>query len=277
MTQPLLLCTDLDRTLIPNGNEPESPNARERFRRLVSDPGVTLAYVSGRDRGLVEKAIAEYDLPQPDYLVGDVGTSLYERLDDDWRLAEDWAREIGADWGGDRIRSLFADRPELRLQEPEKQGRFKLSFYAEADLDAERLRSELSDLLSAEAIRATLIWSLDEQAGVGLLDVLPERASKFHAVEFLMRKLGRDTRTTVFSGDSGNDLEVLTSYIPAVLVANGHPDVREEAVAHTRANDLDGTLYCAKGGWSGMNGNYSAGILEGVAHFRPDLIPLMES
>ncbi|EXJ15457.1 Alpha,alpha-trehalose-phosphate synthase [Imhoffiella purpurea] len=272
-----MLCTDLDRTLIPNGNEPESPNARERFRRLVSDPGVTLAYVSGRDRGLVEKAIAEYDLPQPDYLVGDVGTSLYERLDDDWRLAEDWAREIGADWGGDRIRSLFADRPELRLQEPEKQGRFKLSFYAEADLDAERLRSELSDLLSAEAIRATLIWSLDEQAGVGLLDVLPERASKFHAVEFLMRKLGRDTRTTVFSGDSGNDLEVLTSYIPAVLVANGHPDVREEAVAHTRANDLDGTLYCAKGGWSGMNGNYSAGILEGVAHFRPDLIPLMES
>ena len=30
------------------------------------------------------------------------------------------------------------------------------------------------------------------------------------------------------------------------------------------------TLYLAHGGLAGMNGNYSAGILEGVAHFIPE-------
>ena len=29
-------------------------------------------------------------------------------------------------------------------------------------------------------------------------------------------------------------------------------------------------FYLAQGGFLGMNGNYSAGILEGVAHYHPD-------
>ena len=32
MPERLLLCTDLDRTLIPNGPQPESPRARAAFR-----------------------------------------------------------------------------------------------------------------------------------------------------------------------------------------------------------------------------------------------------
>ena len=32
--RPLLLCTDLDRTLLPNGTAPESPRARALFRFL---------------------------------------------------------------------------------------------------------------------------------------------------------------------------------------------------------------------------------------------------
>jgi sucrose-6-phosphatase len=43
------------------------------------------------------------------------------------------------------------------------------------------------------------------------------------------------------------------------------------AVAQSRELDLAERLYCAQGGWRGLNGNYGAGILEGVAHFRPDL------
>ncbi len=86
-----------------------------------------------------------------------------------------------------------------------------------------------------------------------------------------MRLLGHETQTTLFAGDSGNDLEVLTSPIPSVLVANGHPDVRETALRLVGERGLADRLYCARGDWYGMNGNYSAGILEGVAHFRPDL------
>jgi hydroxymethylpyrimidine pyrophosphatase-like HAD family hydrolase len=69
MAEALLVCTDLDRTLLPNGPQAESPGARERFARLVAQPWVTLAYVSGRHRALVEQAICDYHLPLPDFVV----------------------------------------------------------------------------------------------------------------------------------------------------------------------------------------------------------------
>ncbi|MBO8085349.1 HAD-IIB family hydrolase [Marichromatium sp. AB32] len=271
MSSPLLLCTDLDRTLIPNGAEPESPAARPWFRRLAALPEVTLAYVSGRHRALVEAAIADYDLPMPDYVVGDVGTSIHGLDGGDWQPIVEWQRLIGADWGGTHaaaLRPLFADIAELSPQPDDRQGPFKLSYFTPAQLDVEALRARMRERLEARDIRASLVWSVDEAAGCGLLDLLPANATKYHAVEFLMQRLGRDVATTVFAGDSGNDLEVLISAIPAVLVANAHPEVRAEA----RQGCADpARLYCARGGWQGLNGHYAAGILEGVAHFHPEL------
>ncbi|WP_206199287.1 HAD family hydrolase [Parasulfuritortus cantonensis] len=77
MSGRVLIATDLDRTLIPNGAAPESPGARALFARVAARPDVVLAYVTGRHRALVEAAIAEYGLPVPDYLIGDVGSTVY--------------------------------------------------------------------------------------------------------------------------------------------------------------------------------------------------------
>lgn len=271
---PLLLCTDLDRTLIPNGLEPESSGARGRFHRFVSQQGVTLAYVSGRHRALVEQGIREYGLPLPDYVIGDVGTSLYRVRDRSWIRLSDWEEIIAADWAGlDRptLAARLADLTELRLQEPEKQGRYKLSYYASADLEAGPLLDRVRRRLATTQARVSLIWSIDETTGVGLLDVLPEGATKFHAVVFLMGLTGHDESSTVFAGDSGNDLELLASPIPSILVANAHSGVRIEALRLSEERGCQGQLYQAVGGWGGMNGNYSAGILEGLAHFHPGL------
>ena len=79
MSERYLLCTDLDRTLLPNGLQPESACARPLFRKLVSHPEVHLAYVSGRSLELVLQAIAKWDLPRPDFILGDVGSSIYEQ------------------------------------------------------------------------------------------------------------------------------------------------------------------------------------------------------
>lgn len=273
---PLLLCTDLDRTLIPNGREPESPGALERFRRFVAEQGVTLTYVSGRHRALVEQATRDFRLPLPDYVIGDVGTSLYRVREGSWIRASDWEEIIGAAWAGldpGALAALFADLPELRPQEPEKQGRYKLSYYAPAVLDPEPLLARLRERLAQTQARASLVWSIDETAGIGLLDVLPEGATKYHALVYLMGLTGHDESTTLFAGDSGNDLEVLASGIPAVLVANGHPAVRSQAQRLAEERGCEDRLYHAVGAWGGMNGNYSAGILEGVAHFHPELLP----
>lgn len=268
MNAPILLATDLDRTLLPNGSQPESPAARQRFRRLAERPEVRLAYVTGRHREWVEAAIAEYALPWPDFVIADVGTSLYEIDAHDWRQVQDWQQAIALDWGGRSHAELAAsvgEIPGLRLQEAVRQGACKLSYYAPPLIDPAELLSRLRKRLEASGARVNLVWSIDETTATGLLDVLPASASKLHALEFLRERLGIARDRTVFAGDSGNDMEVLVSDIPAVLVANAQESVRAEAVAHAdRAK-----LYLARGGLLGMNGNYSAGILEGVIHFIP--------
>lgn len=273
MTDQLLLCTDLDRTLIPNGPQPESPQAREYFRRICTSSKLVLAYVSGRHRALVQAAIANYVLPQPDYVVGDVGTTIYRvESNEDWRHLTDWEQKIGSDWAGRShadLVQLFSNVDQLRLQEKSKQNRYKLSYYVPLQADRATIDTTMKQRLQTAGVNATLVWSVDEPAGVGLLDVLPASATKLHAVEFLMASLGFSKENTVFSGDSGNDMPVLMSPVPAILVGNAPPDVREEAVRGARDRLSSEALYLAKGGYLQMNGNYSAGILEGIAHYHP--------
>lgn len=269
MSSPILLCSDLDRTLLPNGLQPESPQARPLLRRLAEHPDLTLVYVSGRHLGLIEQAMTEYALPVPAFAVGDVGTSIYRSIQGDWRLWGQWSQHIAADWAGhigDDLAHLFTDIESIALQEPEKQNRFKLSYYASATLDHAALIAEMQARLQAQSVRASLVWSVDETSATGLLDVLPAAATKLGAVRFLMTELGIDDSQVLFAGDSGNDLPVLVSGLPAVLVANATSEVRAEALHH--ASDK---LYCAQGGFLGMNGNYAAGVLEGLAHFYPHL------
>ena len=269
MLKRLLICTDLDRTLIPNGPQPESPFAMERFRRLTSLTEVRLAYVSGRHRALIEAAIEEYLLPRPDFAIADVGSTIYQVDATGWHQWDAWDRQIAPDWRGlshDELLGLLGDFPALRLQEKEKQNRHKLSFYVPLDGDAQVLIKEMALRLEGAGIKANLIWSVDELAGIGLLDVLPASANKLHAIHFLMQQEGFGHEDTVFSGDSGNDLDVLLSDLRAVLVANADAEVKKAAAdAHKDA------LYLAQGDYLGMNGNYSAGILEGIAHYRPDV------
>lgn len=263
-----LLCTDLDRTLIPNGTQPESPAARERFKRLVSREEIMLAYVTGRHQALIEQAIAEFDLPQPDFAIADVGTTIYRIDSSGWNPSQEWDAQIAPDWHGlthNELHGLLSVFPVLRLQEKEKQNRHKLSYYVSIETDAQRLLAEMDTRLKYSDIKANLIWSIDAKAQRGLLDVLPSSANKLHAIRFLMQQQGFGRDNTVFAGDSGNDLDVLLSVIPAVLVANADAEVRRKAV------EADGeTLYLARGDYLGMNGNYSAGILEGVAHYWPE-------
>jgi len=265
----ILLATDLDRTLLPNGAQPESPLARPLFRRLAARPEVRLAYVSGRHPALVEAAIAEYALPRPAFVIADVGASIYAIDADAWQPRQDWLDAIAPDWNGHEradLAALLRDIADLTMQETAKQGVFKLSYYAAPLENPADLLNRVRDRLAPSGAEVNLIWSVDETTATGLLDILPASASKLHALEFLRARLGIELQQTLFAGDSGNDMEVLVSNIPAVLVANAQDAVRAEAAA--RANPA--ALYLAGGGLFGMNGNYSAGILEGLVHFIPE-------
>ena len=281
MTGRLVVCTDLDRTLLPNGSAPESPGARDMFRRLVSRSEVRLAYVSGRDRERIEQAMRQYELPLPNFVIADVGTTVYDVTGKNgWTRNHRWEDEIGQDWADDGYGRLSAELRKnvlLQLQEASRQNRFKLSYYIEPGIEESRLVSDIEAQLAQLKIPTTLVYSFDETRNVGLLDVLPDKASKLHAISFVMREADFGETETVFCGDSGNDLSVLASRIPGVLVANAAVDVKLRAIQLAERNGNSSYLYMARGSFLDMNGNYAAGILEGICHFHHDTVAWLTS
>ncbi len=274
--KPILLCSDLDRTLLPNGAQVESPEARKIFSELAAREEILLAYVSGRHEQLVKEAIKKYDLPEPHFVIGDVGTTLYRINGKQWQLDKNWLQEIGRDWHGSSRNDVVMllsglDGFDLRLQEKEKQNSYKVSYYTNPQVDMQAIRNKVSALLSEHGIVTSVIWSLDEKEHCGLLDILPQRASKLHAIRFLMEAEKIPETATVFAGDSGNDLDALTSGLQAILVKNSTADVQKAALQELEAKGLTDCLYIARGDLHGMNGNYAAGVIEGLVYFFPEI------
>ena len=275
----LLLCTDLDRTLLPNGQAPESEQARTVFTRLVSHDAVKLVYVTGRDPGLVDEALTEWEIPEPDLLIADVGTTIAARSYGRWEKWFIWEDTIARDWTGrstEDLKDLLNGLSGLTPQEDSRQAAFKLSYYTPPGTAGTAGAQDTRERLEAAGVKANVVWSLDDSSGTGLLDVLPVSATKRLAIEFVMERWRFGLKEVVFSGDSGNDLDVLVSPIPAVLVANASDELRITAQRQARSKRRSKALYCAKGGALGMNGNYAAGILEGVLHYHPEWTPWLE-
>lgn len=269
----ILICSDLDRTIIPNGYQEESVRARPVLRQLAENPSIYLAYVSGRDKKLILDAIDEFYLPVPDYAIGDVGTTLYRVTDGRWQMSDDWSDEIGEDWRGlgwKKLAAFLEDMEAIRLQEPEKQSRYKLSFYTDQHVDHQQVTKKIRVILANAGVRANVIWSVDEISANGLLDIVPARANKLHAIRFLMQQEQFPADRTIFAGDSGNDLDVLTSGLQAILVRNATDEVRKETIETLSEKHMTDCLYLARGNFYGMNGNYAAGLVEGLAHYIPE-------
>ncbi len=274
MTSAICLCSDLDRTILPNGYQQESPLARLVLRRIAERPEIILVYVTGRNKALIQDAIKEFAIPVPDYSIGDVGTTMYSVTDGKWKMKISWMQHIGKDWEGmtgHDVAGLLKDFNKLRLQETEKQNKYKLSYYTNHTVDHRQLVEEIRRRLQANSIRAGVIWSIDETNKLGLIDILPENATKLHAIKFLLKTQKIPEQRTVFCGDSGNDLDALTSGLQAALVKNASEDVRHEALKILSRKQKNNRLYLAHGDFFGLNGNYTAGVLEGLAHFFPEI------
>jgi len=276
----LLLCTDMDRTIIPNGVQAEHPDARERFKAFCSRPEVTLAYVTGRHQALVQEAIQAYDLPTPDFAITDVGTKIFHVEDNKWQVQQNWGDQISKGWNGQNpqaLATMLSPISDLQLQESSKQNTHKLSYYLALDLDETVIFAKVKAILDAAGVQASLIWSIDEEKNIGLLDILPPNATKLDAIVFLQQHLAYQHHEVIFAGDSGNDLPVLCSPIQSVLVDNASDEIKNTALQQAQKNGYQDALYIAKPSGLNMNGNYTAGVLQGVCHYASALIPLIDN
>jgi hypothetical protein len=111
-----------------------------------------------------------------------------------------------------------------------------------------------------------IIYSFDSQDGKGLLDILPDSATKQTALEYVVEAFGAAREEVVFCGDSGNDIFPLTAGFCGVLVRNAD----EQLVGQVRqaiADNASLRVYFAQGGFRGLNGYYTSGVIEGAYHY----------
>jgi len=262
-----ILATDLDRTLLPNGSWPPDPGAIELFNQLTKKNDVLVVYVTGRNLALSEIAINEYGIRYPDVLIGDVGTSIRKYTQGAWQPDTGWdvhVRHSSPRWDAEAIRAAVTGIDGLAEQEREHCGPFKQSYYVEHG-NNEAILKVVDERVKGK-FDEVIVYSFDSQTGDGLLDFLPNSATKQTALEYIAEEYGEDKADVVFCGDSGNDVFPLTAGFSGVLVRNAD----DQLVANVkRASDVnpDLRLYFAKGDFKGLNGYYTSGVIEGAYHY----------
>ncbi len=255
-----LLACDLDGTMFPTGPDPSHAAALEAFARLRDEaPGLRVAYVTGRHLSSALEAADHWLLPRPDLLSCDVGTSVH--LPDEaggWRTDATYAERMRVAMGGlgnADIRGLLDGVAGLAPQAQQRQGEFKASFTLPRGAAGDAAMSGVVDTLAATGTDFSLVRSSGVYEEDDLLDVLPPGATKASAVDHMARLLGAPSATTLFAGDSRNDLDPLLRAGRGIVVANAQPALLEALRPH-----LSDSIYLAER-------PHLHGVVDGCRHF----------
>jgi HAD superfamily hydrolase (TIGR01484 family) len=209
----VVLATDLDGTFLGG---PEA--SRERLYDWIEEnrASVGLIFVTGRDPGFIRDLTRKGNVPRPDYVVGDVGTTI-AAVDEDHFLTpiEDLEAEIAAAWAdaGSRVQAALHRAPGLRLQSTGF--RYRVSY----DMDPDRFDASALDIVAEMGLDALV-------SDNRYFDVLPKDVSKGPSLLRLLTHLGVANERCLVAGDTLNDLSMLSLGLPAVAVGNSEPALR---------------------------------------------------
>ncbi|HBE16815.1 MAG TPA: sucrose-phosphate phosphatase [Cyanobacteria bacterium UBA11159] len=243
-----LFVTDLDRTLVGDDNALKTLNQQLTDHRQKY--GTKIVYATGRSLFLYRQLISQQSLLPPDALITSVGSEIYFNPNEDIFDSE-WAEIIAHGWNRSQVISIAGNFSYLTHQPRSEQGLFKISYHL-SDSVASVVLPQLKLALHESGLDVKLIYS-----GGKDLDILPQKADKGLAVEFLRQKWRIDEINTVVCGDSGNDISLfMVENLRGIIVGNAMSELRE----WHEANPSD-IRYIS-------TGKYAAGIIEGLQYFR---------
>jgi len=202
----LVLATDLDGTFLGG-----SLQERQEFYHYLQAKRdrLLLIFVTGRSLELTLRLYEEKNLiiPQPDYIIGDVGTTVYEgKTLKPVAEVQNWIADI---WGNSSefAQQILVDEPGLTLQPLSPQ--YRVSYYYKPDQNQERIIKKI------QSAGFECIMSADKY-----LDILPKGVAKGSTLLKLIDWLNISPYQVITSGDSLNDLSLFETGLKGIAVGN---------------------------------------------------------
>jgi len=193
----LFWVTDLDDTVVPQLDIPgrvEGADLRDLktylSAELIANGGVVVSS-TGRHRAMSEADnLLHGDNRFPaQYAIYNVGTEIYEYQNGNWALLQSY---VDAGFNDVTIYSIFNQAArdlsgfEIVPQEPDRNSKFKVSFYANQSLNQAVMTEVLAPYLAEQDTQLILRTHNNTRT---FIDVLPSRAGKGMAMRFLARHL----------------------------------------------------------------------------------------
>ena len=237
-----LLSFDIDGTLL--GKTDATLDFAATWEALPAERRPVLVYNTGRLSEDARRTIAGHGLPDPDFLISGVGTSVEE-----WKSAtamDGFSGLLDEGWDRDRVDSIVSSCSPATPQPEACQTPVKSSWFWH-NAPAAGLE-DLRTALEAAGLRARVVYSSSRD-----LDIIPRHANKGNALEWLCNHLGISTNEVIVAGDTGNDSTMFhVDGVRGILVENAEP----ELIATT----LGGNHYLA-------SSPCAEGVLEGLLHY----------
>jgi sucrose-6-phosphatase len=232
-----LFVSDVDDTLVGDSA------ALAQLNAALTEAGdrVTLVFNSSRPCASLRRTLQTVPhLPQPDFLIGALGTEIEDGASGRRLAAYD--NEIRAAWRRDKVAAIME-----KLGFTAHDAEFQTSFKASYDVPGAAAYEQILRELEAAAMRVKVIYS-----GGKNLDIIPQKAGKGTVIAHLRQQLHIPPERVVVAGDSANDLDMFTPPYRGIVVSNADIELRQLEGDH---------VYHARSA-------HAAGVLEGLRHWQ---------